>query len=212
MSAITQPTSQTAPSIVNYVNYTKVTKMVVASAVSSEGDQLYPRKWNHDFIGIPILRRDEQHRPTITEAALVEVLADTTPRYSILFALLAGTGLRIGEALALKTANLSPDCRVIRVRHTIWAGREQPPKTPNAVREVDEKTGWIMDFADIKAAFEPLHDQLDHHYLNEIDGLENATSENLARWIWERLEGRLQGLYRITIRETCTTRCDYYGE
>ncbi len=111
--------------------------MVVASAVSSEGDQLYPRKWNHDFIGIPILRRDEQHRPTITEAALVEVLADTTPRYSILFALLAGTGLRIGEALALKTANLSPDCRVIRVRHTIWAGREQPPKTPNAVREVD---------------------------------------------------------------------------
>ena len=74
---------------------------------------------------------------TITEAALVEVLADTTPRYSILFALLAGTGLRIGEALALKTANLSPDCRVIRVRHTIWAGREQPPKTPNAVREVD---------------------------------------------------------------------------
>ncbi|HEX9234112.1 MAG TPA: site-specific integrase [Candidatus Acidoferrum sp.] len=137
MSAITQPTSQTAQSIVNYVNYTKVTKMVVASAVSSEGDQLYPRKWNHDFIGIPILRRDEQHRPTITEAALVEVLADTTPRYSILFALLAGTGLRIGEALALKTANLSPDCRVIRVRHTIWAGREQPPKTPNAVREVD---------------------------------------------------------------------------
>ena len=48
--------------------------------------------------------------------------------------------------------------------------------------------------------------------LHEIDGLENATSENLARWIWERLEGRLPGLHRITIRETCTSRCDYYGE
>jgi integrase len=119
------------------VNYTKVAKMVVASAVNSEGDQLYPRKWNHDFIGIPILRREEQLRQTITEAELTDVLANTTPRYSILFALLAGSGLRIGEALALKTQNLSPDCRVIRVRATLWNGQEQPPKTPNAVREVD---------------------------------------------------------------------------
>jgi integrase len=119
------------------VNYAKVAKMVVASAVNSEGDQLYPRKWNHDFIGIPILRREEQLRQTITEAELTDVLANTTPRYSILFALLAGSGLRIGEALALKTQNLSPDCRVIRVRATLWNGQEQPPKTPNAAREVD---------------------------------------------------------------------------
>ena len=68
---------------------------------------------------------------------MTEVLADTSPRYSILFALLAGSGLRAGEALALKTENLSPDCRVIRVRSTLWNGHEQPPKTPNAVREVD---------------------------------------------------------------------------
>ena len=78
--------------------------------------------------------------------------------------------------------------------------------------EVNPQTGWFIDYGDIVAAFEPLRLRLDHYYLNEIDGLENATSENLARWIWERLEGRLQGLYRITIRETCTTRCDYYGE
>ena len=78
--------------------------------------------------------------------------------------------------------------------------------------EVDPQTGWFIDYGDIAAAFEPLRLRLDHYYLNEIDGLENATSENLARWIWERLEGRLPGLYRITIRETCTTRCDYYGE
>lgn len=82
-----------------------------------------------------------------------------------------------------------------------------------AVRgEVDPATGWFIDYAEIAEAFEPVRRQLDHYYLNEIEGLENATSENLARWIWERLEGRLRGLHRVTIQETCTARCDYYGE
>ena len=78
--------------------------------------------------------------------------------------------------------------------------------------EVNPDTGWVMDFADLKEAFVPLYKKLDHYYLNEIDGLENPTSENLARWVWEQLEGRLQGLQRVTIRETCTSRCDYFGE
>ena len=77
--------------------------------------------------------------------------------------------------------------------------------------EVDPTTGWIMDFGDIKAAFKPVHAQLDHYYLNELDGLENPTSENLARWIWERLEGRLSGLSQIVVRETCTSGCVYVG-
>lgn len=77
--------------------------------------------------------------------------------------------------------------------------------------EVNPQTGWFIDYADITTAFEPLRVQLDHYYLNEIAGLENPTSEILARWIWERLEGRVSGLYRVTIRETCTARCDYYG-
>src|SRR5262245_54822432 len=64
----------------------------------------------------------------------------------------------------------------------------------------------------ISEAFQPIRKQLDHYYLNEIEGLENATSENLARWIWERLSGRLQGLHRVTVCETCTARCDYFGE
>ena len=81
-----------------------------------------------------------------------------------------------------------------------------------AVRgEVDPKTGWFIDYAEISEAFEPIRQMLDHNYLNEIDGLENATSENLARWVWERLEGRIRGLHRVTIRETCTARCDYFG-
>src|SRR4029078_684167 len=60
---------------------------------------------------------------------------------------------------------------------------------------VDPQTGWFIDYALITAAFQTLRQRLDHYYLNEIDGLENATSENLARWIWERLEGVLHGLY-----------------
>ena len=77
--------------------------------------------------------------------------------------------------------------------------------------EVDPSTGWILDFAEIKAAFEPLHNQLDHNYLNEIPGLENPTSENLAAWIWERLDLTLPGLSQVVVRETCTSGCIYTG-
>lgn len=77
---------------------------------------------------------------------------------------------------------------------------------------VQENTGWVMDFAEIKKAFKPLYNQLDHHYLNEIDGLENPTSENLARWIWQRLKPQLPQLSRIVVHETCTAGCVYYGE
>ena len=77
---------------------------------------------------------------------------------------------------------------------------------------VGPNTGWILDFADIKRAFQPLFDQLDHRYLNEIEGLENPTSEVLARWIWVRLSPALPGLSRIVINETCTSGCIYRGE
>jgi 6-pyruvoyltetrahydropterin/6-carboxytetrahydropterin synthase len=77
---------------------------------------------------------------------------------------------------------------------------------------VDAHAGWVMDFADIRAAFQPIYDQLDHHYLNEIEGLENPTSENLARWIWRALKPRLPQLHRVLIRETCTSGCVYEGE
>lgn len=78
--------------------------------------------------------------------------------------------------------------------------------------DVDPLTGWVMDFGDIKAAFQPLYDRLDHYYLNEIEGLENPTSEVLARWIWERLKPALPVLTRIVVRETCTSGCIYSGE
>ena len=77
---------------------------------------------------------------------------------------------------------------------------------------VDPALGWVLDFADIKRVFQPFYDQLDHNYLNEIEGLENPTSENLARWIWERVHPALPGLSRVVVRETCTSGCVYTGE
>lgn len=76
----------------------------------------------------------------------------------------------------------------------------------------DPQTGWVIDFGDIKKAFAPVYDQLDHHYLNEVEGLENPTSEVLARWIWQRLKPRLSGLCKIVVRETCTSGCVYEGD
>ena len=78
--------------------------------------------------------------------------------------------------------------------------------------EMNEKTGWIMDFADISAAFRPLFARLDHHYLNEIEGLENPTSENLARWIWRQLKPVLPLLSSVVVKETCTAGCIYQGD
>jgi 6-pyruvoyltetrahydropterin/6-carboxytetrahydropterin synthase len=69
----------------------------------------------------------------------------------------------------------------------------------------------LVDYADIKAAFAPLEEQLDHHYLNEIAGLENPTSENIVRWIWERLKPALPWLKRLVLRETCMVGCAYEG-
>jgi 6-pyruvoyltetrahydropterin/6-carboxytetrahydropterin synthase len=77
---------------------------------------------------------------------------------------------------------------------------------------VDEDRGWLIDYADIQAAFGPLQEALDHRYLNEIEGLENPTSEVLARWIWQRLAPRLPSLSRITVHETCNSRCVFEGD
>ena len=77
--------------------------------------------------------------------------------------------------------------------------------------EIDPTSGWVMDFSEIKAIFNPIYAQLDHHYLNEIDGLENPTSENLARWIWTRLKPALPLLSKVIVKETCTSGCVYTG-
>jgi 6-pyruvoyltetrahydropterin/6-carboxytetrahydropterin synthase len=73
------------------------------------------------------------------------------------------------------------------------------------------ESGWVMDFADLRKSFQPLYDQLDHHCLNDIEGLENPTSENLARWIWDRLCPQLPELSKVIVQETCNAGCIYTG-
>ncbi len=77
--------------------------------------------------------------------------------------------------------------------------------------ELGAQSGWVIDFADIAEAFGPLRDQLDHHYLNDIEGLSNPTSEVIAMWLWERIHPRLPNLSKVVVRETCTSGCVYVG-
>lgn len=76
---------------------------------------------------------------------------------------------------------------------------------------VGERSGWVMDFADLKRAFQPLFDRIDHRCLNDIEGLDNPTSENLARWVWAGLENDLPGLCKVVVQETCNAGCVYKG-
>lgn len=77
---------------------------------------------------------------------------------------------------------------------------------------VSEETGWFLDYQHLYDAWAPLHAQLDHNYLNDLPGLENPTSEHLARWIWEHLKPLLPALQRVTIFETSDARCEYEGD
>ncbi|MBM87306.1 MAG: 6-carboxytetrahydropterin synthase QueD [Gammaproteobacteria bacterium] len=78
--------------------------------------------------------------------------------------------------------------------------------------KVSPDSGWVMDYAEISKAFKPIRKQLDHFYLNDIKGLENPTSENIARWVWAKLKPGLPKLCAIEIKETCTSGCIYKGK
>ena len=78
--------------------------------------------------------------------------------------------------------------------------------------EVDPAKGYLIDYGDIKNATDPIVKQLDHFYLNEIEGLSNPTSENLAKWLWEHLKSALPMISAIIVYETCTSACEYRGK
>jgi 6-pyruvoyltetrahydropterin/6-carboxytetrahydropterin synthase len=106
---------------------------------------------------------------------------------------------------AHRLPNVSPGHKCARLHGHSFGVEIHVSGTPDA------QTGWIMDFADIKSAFAPIFAELDHHYLNEIVGLDNPTSERLAEWIWNRLKPTLPLLSKIVVHETCTSGCVYSG-
>jgi integrase len=119
------------------VNVVTVVKFVVASGVDEERDQIHPRVWNYEFIQLPLLIKEKQSRPTIHEAEIPGLLNSLKGRYAVLVALVAGTGLRIGEALAVRTEDFDSACQVLHIRRSVRHRREQAPKTLNAIRLVD---------------------------------------------------------------------------
>jgi integrase len=123
-----------APKSVN--NYVQIVKLVVASAVNDEGEQLYPRKWNHEFIDLPVVDKEKQKRPVHTADEVQCLVAAANKPYGLLYALLA-MGLRVNEALGLEVPHVSPDGSTISVRQSVWRGRIQTPKTNNAIRDID---------------------------------------------------------------------------
>ena len=76
---------------------------------------------------------------------------------------------------------------------------------------VDEHSGFLLDFADVDRVVDPIIARLDHYYLNEIEGLDNPTSEVIAAWLWHRIAPSLAQLHSITVAETCDSRCTYRG-
>ena len=116
-------------------HYVQVVKMIVASVVNEQGEEVYPRKWNHEFMDLPEIKN--LRTPTFTAEDIAQIVAAAKGQYQILYALLAGTGLRIGEAIGLEVEDVALDASAIRIRQSIWNGQKQTPKTSSAVREID---------------------------------------------------------------------------
>jgi integrase len=116
-------------------NYIGLVKLVLASAIDANGEELFPRKWNHEFLDIPLVGK--QHQPTFTPETMTAIVQKAVGQEQVLYSLLAGSGLRVGEALGLEVKHFSPDCRTITVEQSCWEGEIQTPKTKNAFRQVD---------------------------------------------------------------------------
>lgn len=114
-------------------NYVQVVKMVVASALNREGEEIYPRKWNHEFIDLPQV--GNQRTPTFTAENVTKIVSLAEGQLRVLFCVLSGTGMRIGEALALEVKDICGT--TITVRQGVWNGIVQSPKTASGLREID---------------------------------------------------------------------------
>ena len=78
---------------------------------------------------------------------------------------------------------------------------------------VDEANGFVMPFEDLEKSIQSVRGKIDHSFLNELPGLEDPTSERIARFIWNDLAAALPGLKAVHIgRESIGIRVSYYGK
>ncbi len=133
-------------------------RAIVASALNAEGEELFPRKWNLEFADLPTIG-ERKKGESVTPQQLANALKSSR---GVFYALLAGTGLRIGEAIAVRIGSddrrtcWDPDASVVHVRTSVWNRQEQWPKTPAAVRSVDldqRLNELLKKFADERTGF-----------------------------------------------------------
>jgi integrase len=117
------------------LNYITVVKLALGAATDENGEALYPRKWNYAFLDMPSVNGHRQ--PTFTPETVSSIVSRAEGQTKVLLALLAATGLRMGEALGLGVKHVSPDARTLTVEQSCWNGAIQTPKTFNAYRKVD---------------------------------------------------------------------------
>ena len=137
------------------------------------------------------------------------VSTDTTPGSTVEASAAAAGTVRLIKSFTFEAAhrlpNMPPDNKCHRLHghsfkvDVICEGRPDP------------HTGILIDFAEIKQAFAPYYELLDHHYLNEVEGLENPTAELIAIWIWNKIKPLLPPLAEVKVHETCTSACQYRG-
>lgn len=139
--SLNTPASPLSPKSINEI--VMVVKQIIASAVNENGDKLYPRDWNHKFIDLPIVNKRDQKTPTLTSEQVTHAVRCSPRPIGAFLAMIAATGLRIGEAVAVRIGDDGlhtawvPEKRLIIVRTQFWKGWEISPKTPAGYREID---------------------------------------------------------------------------
>lgn len=210
-------------------NYAQVVKMVVASAVDKEGEQIYPRKWNHEFVDMPLVEKTKQNTPCFSSDVMTGLAAWKFKRERLLFILCGAAGLRIGEALGLEIdKHISPDFLTISIAQKVRHGKvEERLKTSNACREIDlhvgpRKTGFLFCNQNGKPLSltnilrRHLHPALKQmNYLNPFTRTHKAGSHAFRRFRNTYLRNRTgcpEGIYKFWLGHADESMSDRYDK
>lgn len=118
--------------------------------------------------------------------------------------------MRITQAFSFESAHFLPNVPKTHRCHAMHGHSYRVELKLDGT--VDPATGFVVDFFEIERAFGPLRGKLDHHCLNEVDGLENPTAENIAIWIFTRVKKALPQLASVVVYETKDSYAEYCGE
>jgi integrase len=110
-------------------------KKVKASVVDANGDELYPIKWNKEYIDAPVIDPRKQNTPSLIAEEVTKIIAALEGEMQMLHILFAAAGFRAGELLGLEIRHF--DGYSVKVDQSVWQGKVQEPKTPNSYRTVD---------------------------------------------------------------------------